>query len=324
VVSLAKDGQEALEWLEVNPDGADIILMDIQMPEMDGYEATKRIRQDSRWRDIPILALTAGAFTADQETARKAGMDEFVTKPFSVDRLISVIRRLTSEEFNSLRKVAQTAHKPSNQFSNILDGINNQAVPIRSIELEEGIKRFGNQKTYFTYIKKFVTNYAKTGNEIYDLIRSGDVTAASALIHKLKGAAGNLALKQIYYYACRLEAFLISGSEIIDTDKLLQNAIDEGCQTITRLMEEKPDASNNTLAADMEDLSDEVDLLTLLEQFALALDEDSPAAVEKLLLQLILKLPSSDYALIQEKIDNFDFQSAKNFTRKLINKFKMD
>jgi HPt (histidine-containing phosphotransfer) domain-containing protein len=219
--------------------------------------------------------------------------------------------------------VAQTAHKPSNQLSNILGGINNQAVPIRSIELEEGIKRFGNQKTYHTYLKKFVTNYAKTGNEIYDLIRFGDVTAASALIHKLKGAAGNLALKQIYHYACRLEAFLISGSEIIDTDKLLQKAIDEGCQTIARLMEEKPDASN-ILAADLEGLNHEVKLLTLLEQFALALDEDSPAAVEKLLLQLILKLPSAEYALIQDKIDNFDFQSAKNFTRELINKLNMD
>ncbi len=93
-VSLAEDGEDAINWLNANLSAVDVILMDVQMPRMDGYETTSRIRQDTRLAKLPIVALTAGAYTADQDNARESGMDDFVAKPFNVEQLISVVQRL--------------------------------------------------------------------------------------------------------------------------------------------------------------------------------------------------------------------------------------
>ena len=320
-VNIAKDGQEALAWLEKNPDGVDIILMDIQMPGMDGYETTNRIRQDSRWRKLPIVALTAGAFTADLETARIAGMDEFITKPFSVDRLVSVIQHIVSS-ISGKNDTCVVSEKMSDSPITLQTlNTGNYDLSLPSIDVEEGIKRFGDKYAYLTYLAKFMNSYAKSGDEIARYILSGNISGASALAHKLKGAAGNLALKHIYHYAYKIEACLISGSEIMNTDKYLQNAIDEAGKIITCLRQAE---TETTQASDKADVHDVVELITLLEPFLLALNKDNPAAVEPLLLQLKLKLPAADYVLLKEKIENFDFQTAKTITVELINKLRSD
>jgi CheY-like chemotaxis protein len=91
IVVKATNGQEALEVLEENPD-ADIVLMDIMMPVMDGYEAIRRIRQHDRFRDIPILALTAKAMRGDRDKCIKAGATDYIPKPIDFDRLMSTMR----------------------------------------------------------------------------------------------------------------------------------------------------------------------------------------------------------------------------------------
>jgi CheY-like chemotaxis protein len=81
----AKDGLEAVKYAESN--AYDLILMDINMPNMDGVEATQKIRQMQRNRDIPIIALTANALTGDRERFLKAGMDDYIAKPFNEEAL---------------------------------------------------------------------------------------------------------------------------------------------------------------------------------------------------------------------------------------------
>lgn len=92
-VDVAMNGQEALDWLSANPEGVDIILMDVQMPVLDGYSATHRIRQDSRWHTLPIIALSAGVLQEERDRALDEGMDGFVSKPFEVQDLLKVIRQ---------------------------------------------------------------------------------------------------------------------------------------------------------------------------------------------------------------------------------------
>ena len=90
-VQIAKDGQRALEMLD---DGleVDLILMDIMMPEMDGYETTKRIRAQRKFNGLPILALTAKAMKGDREKCLEAGANDYLPKPVDVDRLFSMLR----------------------------------------------------------------------------------------------------------------------------------------------------------------------------------------------------------------------------------------
>jgi CheY-like chemotaxis protein len=87
----ATDGKEALQVLEKNPD-THIVLMDIMMPEMDGFEAIASIRQQQKWRNLPVIALTAKAMTGDREKCIKAGASDYISKPVDIDQLISLLR----------------------------------------------------------------------------------------------------------------------------------------------------------------------------------------------------------------------------------------
>jgi CheY-like chemotaxis protein len=91
VVVIGRNGREAIERLNEVED-IDLVLMDVMMPEMDGFEATVEIRKDPRWRKLPIIAVTAKAMKDDQERCLQAGANDYLAKPIDLDRLFSLIR----------------------------------------------------------------------------------------------------------------------------------------------------------------------------------------------------------------------------------------
>jgi CheY-like chemotaxis protein/signal transduction histidine kinase len=90
-VNIARDGQQALEFLDEDPE-IDLILMDVMMPVMDGYETTRRVRAKGQFRELPILALTAKAMVGDREKCLQAGANDYMTKPIDAERLLSMLR----------------------------------------------------------------------------------------------------------------------------------------------------------------------------------------------------------------------------------------
>jgi len=90
-VSFSENGKDAIETLEANPE-VDVILMDVMMPEMDGYETMRRIREDQRFKSLPIIALTAKAMKGDREKCIAAGASDYIMKPVDTDQLISLLR----------------------------------------------------------------------------------------------------------------------------------------------------------------------------------------------------------------------------------------
>ncbi|HEX8607186.1 MAG TPA: response regulator, partial [Pedobacter sp.] len=90
-IIIANNGREAIERLKEN-EGIDIVLMDIMMPEMDGYEAMKQIRKEKRYSKLPIIALTAKAMKNDREKCIEAGANDYISKPVDMDKLLSMLR----------------------------------------------------------------------------------------------------------------------------------------------------------------------------------------------------------------------------------------
>jgi CheY-like chemotaxis protein len=91
VVSVAYDGQEALEML--GQERFDGVLMDCQMPVMDGYAATRALRQQPQWRDLPVIAMTANALVGDRDKVLAAGMNDHIAKPIKVDQMFATLAR---------------------------------------------------------------------------------------------------------------------------------------------------------------------------------------------------------------------------------------
>lgn len=93
-VQVAQDGLQALAALYEQPQAFDLVFMDVSMPHMDGLQATRAIRADGRWQDLPIVAITANVTEEDRQACLAAGMNDFVGKPFKLDQVVEVTRRL--------------------------------------------------------------------------------------------------------------------------------------------------------------------------------------------------------------------------------------
>ena len=90
-VQYAENGKDGLELLKKTPD-VDVVLMDIMMPELDGYEVMKLIRKEDAWKDLPIIALTAKAMRSDRDKCIQAGASDYISKPVELDKLLSMLR----------------------------------------------------------------------------------------------------------------------------------------------------------------------------------------------------------------------------------------
>ncbi|MFM8442535.1 MAG: response regulator, partial [Methylococcus sp.] len=91
-VALAREGREALRWLREHPGAVDAVLMDIQMPVMDGLTATREVRQDPALHELPVIALTAGVLPEEREAALAAGVNGFLAKPLELDAMVALLQ----------------------------------------------------------------------------------------------------------------------------------------------------------------------------------------------------------------------------------------
>jgi PAS domain S-box-containing protein len=211
IVSLANNGQEAVDAVAANR--FDAVLMDVQMPVMDGYTATRTIRRDPRFKDLPIIAMTAHAMAGDHDKSVAAGMNDHVTKPIDPEQLFAALARwitvgkpavrdeilpdVIGEESAVEAKAASVATIPSETpFPAVLEGF----------DLEAGLQRLrGNEALYRKLLVSFATKYTQRAVDIRQALDVKDYHQAHGLIHDIKGLAGNLAALQLQAAAADLE-----------------------------------------------------------------------------------------------------------------------
>ncbi|MGK5045826.1 response regulator [Janthinobacterium sp. GB4P2] len=218
VPSFACDGQQALDWLLAHPAAVDIVLMDVQMPVMDGLQATRALRQLPQFQDLPVVALTAGAFQTQRTAALEAGVNHFISKPFDVPQTIALIARAHRRHAQGLPAMAEAAMP---------------VVPCGAasvIDLAQGMAQWLDEAPYRQHLSRFGNTYRNTVGAMRALLAANARGDAAALAHKLAGEAGSLALPATLQAAQQAEQLLHAGDDasaaLVTLEQALAHAID--------------------------------------------------------------------------------------------------
>jgi len=206
VVETGKQAVEAVQRKEYR-----IVLMDVQMPEMDGYEATRQIRDlKGDISKIPIIAMTAYAMAGDREKCLEAGMDDYIPKPLNVDETLELIKKYVSG-YSAEDRMAQAKRA---------SGLRPK-IPL--YDLITALPRFGDDKTtFYEFLGAFITHLKKSTYELEAAIGSGDVGKVHFLSHSIKGASANFEIRSIREPAFEIETITQSGSLVGCEDLLNQ------------------------------------------------------------------------------------------------------
>jgi PAS domain S-box-containing protein len=200
VVRVANNGREALEAVRIRD--YDAVLMDVQMPVMSGYEATRLIRGDPLTSNVPIIAMTAHVIQEAHEECLSAGMNDYITKPIDRNVLLSVLTRWVKP------KLPRRENESETTCGKTRDNALEPALPdiLPGIDISSALKRLGgNTKLLVRLLKMFSHDYAGTTEEIKAALNSNNMEKALRLAHTVKGVAGNLSAEELRKAASELE-----------------------------------------------------------------------------------------------------------------------
>jgi signal transduction histidine kinase/DNA-binding response OmpR family regulator len=203
-VALANDGQEAVN--AVKESNYDAVLMDVQMPVMDGYTATREIRKDERFKELPIIAMTAHAMAGDEDKSLEAGMNGHVAKPIDPDQLFATLQKWIKP--SAKRAQVKQPEVPLESLESDQAGPDEEQLPesLPGFDLSAGLKRLrGNKRLFRKLLLDFGAKYTEVAGEIHKALDLKDLEQAHSLIHNLKGLAGNLAATDLQASAVNLE-----------------------------------------------------------------------------------------------------------------------
>ncbi len=207
-VEVADNGAVSVrKLLEVPfPPPYDLVLMDLQMPEMDGFQATAKIRSDPRFARLPIIAMTAHATLEERQRCLDAGMNDHVSKPIDPDAMYATLERWVKPAVRAAGPIAAPAPAPPAPATALLS--------IEGVAAAEGLARVaGNARLYRSLLEQFAAKQAGAAEEIAAALRAGDPRTAERLAHTVKGVAGNLAMPRLHEASAALEKVLRDGGD---------------------------------------------------------------------------------------------------------------
>ncbi len=319
-VTTAENGKAALL---VADRGFDIILMDIQMPEMDGYQTARALRARKETRDIPIIAMTAGVFEDDRQRCFQAGMNDFLMKPVTPEAVVGMLKKWANVNRQEARSSEESAVEvgPASPFREIFKSM-------EGIDLEDAEKRFrGNSSLFSDILAKFVIQYSDFIENIVERLHDGEVSEALSGVHTLKGVAANLsavALKK----ACEELESAIKEANMEKARKML-NKVDDEIQGIISSFKSyrgkegfHPENTHVSMTADREDFSDHDEasvenLFVQLDELLGLNDIDSDLVWENLKSKLKDKISDERLEAFEGLLKDMDFEEAKELLEEI-------
>ena len=302
-VVLVEDGQQAVDWLSQPMNRAHGVLMDVQMPVLDGLEATKVIRETLNDKKLPIIGMSAGAYDSDIERALHAGMDAYITKPIIIDEAIKVIAEQLGVDITHIeQKNRVSGSQTSPSEAGQLDLFNH----------DSAFELWGNDQTIAKYqalfIKEFEAKFCQD-NEFGEAVTQADV-------HKFKGSAGVLALNALLHQLEAVEDELIHNRKKPETIAKLNKTWEKTKPVLEVFIKENrhPDDVVDSVSLAEHALPAEEEIRNLLT----ALDSYNPDTVKSVLYPLIHTYHAVALNEIKEAVSLFDFDRAIELTRAML------
>jgi len=191
VVLIAENGLEAIELLD--KESVDCVLMDVQMPVLDGYSATRQLRRSDRFAGLPIIAMTANAMSGDRERALESGMNDYVSKPVEPDEMRQVVHRWTVGGTET-KEPARAPAEPEKPATIALD-------------LDAALRRAsGNMALLIKMMQRFQSDAPNFSRNFEEMRAAADHEGAVRTAHSLKGIAGTIGLLELQTAAGKLES----------------------------------------------------------------------------------------------------------------------
>jgi signal transduction histidine kinase/CheY-like chemotaxis protein/HPt (histidine-containing phosphotransfer) domain-containing protein len=307
-VTVANNGKEAVDILVQQ--SFDLVLMDIQMPIMDGYEATAAIRKNLTKQALPIVAMTAHAMTEDKERCFSAGMNDHLAKPIEPDALYQVLAKYLSKTELS---------QPIEIDSSVIEISDIKGFPeIEGVDFQDGMLRLGQNKTlYLKLLQMFIKEHQYSVDDIKQKLAVGDIEGAKLKAHTLKGVGANLGAKALSAIAAELEIQFKEKDQPENDPKLLvlSDDIARFIDGIGRIFsnEEKKTKLPETQV---------VDLKSQLREFEIQVAQHDFSATRKIKVLIKQTEEKKDvyYKLkhIEQTLEQFDYQTASQLIAGLI------
>jgi two-component system sensor histidine kinase/response regulator len=310
----ARNGREG--WEKVKENTYDCVLMDIQMPEMDGLTATRKIREEERFNKLPILAMTAHAMKGEREKSLSAGMNDHITKPIDPHILYNALIKYIKGEATA-NSVAEFAEKNATA-----DG--DAPFQIEGVDVVNGLKRVaGKQDLYFKLLKTFVDNYTGVTMKAQKMVVEKNVPELAALLHTIAGVAGNIGITELYELAHPISSELKNVSQEANPT-LNSTHLQKTIAVFTKLEKQLPIIekfikANAKIAAATSEVSDD-ELNDRLATLAKAI-EDNDMQAGDLCEEMIAKFTLSEEMKskltgIQKALNEFEFDAALDILKK--------
>jgi signal transduction histidine kinase/CheY-like chemotaxis protein len=312
-VVIADNGRLAVEAVAAADPPFDVVLMDLQMPVMDGYTATSRIRQDLQQLALPIVAMTANAMASDREACLAAGMNDHVGKPFDLDHLVAVLLRLTG------RAAAPASGRASIAPGTPLPADVQAAAAAAGVDIERALARLGGKlKVYGRTLRSFTADLQRLPQRLASQLQGGERDELRRELHTLKGVAATVGVTELAKLAGEAEALMGSGTPAAAEAEGVAHvgaAIDAAVVSLALLCDTLgggPEAATASAAASALTHADRAQLAGLLHAVQ-GLLHDSDLDAAKALQTLRARLPAAAGArldALEAAVESLEFESA--------------
>jgi CheY-like chemotaxis protein len=309
-VEVANNGKEALDMILARPTHWDVVLMDMQMPVMDGVTATIEVRKTISAEQLPIVAMTANAMVQDKEKCMAAGMQDFVTKPIDPDVLWETLLRVIRSKAASLESAALTKISQMVSDSTVPVAVEQFVLPsgIQGLDSALGLRRVsGKIVLYETILRKYIAGQATVVDELRTAVENQDFELAKRLAHTTKGVSGNIGATGVQGIAAEIEAGLGEGVDsvaILDKLTVLQSALAPLLQSLAACLPQDTKAVAVTI--DTEKLAE---LRAQLTDFLKA-DDSQAADLFEEHASLFQAAWPEQFKSLETDLKNFDFDQA--------------